>query len=375
MRKQRGKKGSLTLEAALTYPLFLMVIVTILYIMRIVYTYGLIQHAAAQTARELSMYTYIYQVSGLSEMNTTLQSSAAGRTQKFNSDVDNVVDLYNKFMDGNMQGVQSWSYTGETDPIEILKNVGAVLVGGATREANSQLFQLVVRPMMAGYIGADSQNNSADQRLQLLRVKGGLSGLNLDASSFCDDGVTIDLVVCYTIEPIFPINIMPSLNLMNRAYVRGMNGETVFQRHSGGGKAEKEDSVWDNRNTTERGKIIQSEDGTRNLPDNFPVYSAYDSESGKATAAVSIDLRMKSYQSKSGIKGRISSECENIVNYKTSICDGVTVKAEDIRENVLIVYIPSSTEDRSVDRSAYDEAVAEVQARYPKIKIITKEID
>lgn len=230
MRQRKQRKGVLTIEASIAYSIFLMVIVTILYIMRIVYTYGLIQHAAAQTAKELSQYTYIYQVSGLSDMNQGVQNATEKRTEQFNKDVGKVVDLYDKFMAGDEEGVKNWEYGGTTNPKEILKNVAAALIGTGGAEANQLLFESVVRPLMSGYIGADSKGNGANDRLQKLGVKGGIKGLDLSSSSFCEDGITIDLVVCYTIDPVMPIDIMPEMNFMNRAYVRGMNGEVVFER-------------------------------------------------------------------------------------------------------------------------------------------------
>ncbi len=377
MRTRKKRKGSITIEAAITYPLFLMVLVTFLYIMRIVYTYGLIQHAVSQTAKELSMYTYIYQVSGLGDLNNQVRQATGDRTAQFNSDVDEVVKLYDKFMAGDVNGVASWSYGGTTNPKDILKNIGSALVGEATGEANRQLLKLVAKPLMEGYIGADSKGNSADERLKALRVVGGMDGLNLDGSSLFADGKTIDLVVCYAIDPIFPIDIMPSLTLANRAYVRGLSGETIFQPSSGGdsGDEEKEKSVWDMRNTLERGKAIQEQDGTRTLPDHFPTYSAFDSSSGTATATVSIDLRAKSYQSASGIKGAIEKKCRDIVNYQTFTSEDVTVNAEDIKHRRLVVYIPSSTEERQIDTSEFNRALEDVKRRYPEIEIVAKEID
>ena len=59
MKKCRKQRGALTIEASISYSIFMMIVVTFLYIMRIVYAYGLIQHAVAQTAKELSMYSYL----------------------------------------------------------------------------------------------------------------------------------------------------------------------------------------------------------------------------------------------------------------------------------------------------------------------------
>lgn len=372
-RKERAdqkNKGALTIEASIAYPIFLMVIVTILYLMRVVYTYGLIQHAVSQTAKELSMYTYIYQVAGLGELNSEVQGAVSGRTEQFNSDVENVVGLYESFGNGDF----SATYNGTTSPTEILKNIGSVLLGEGGKELNSQFFQAVVKPLMEGYIGADADGNSADLRLKALRVNGGFEGLDFSASSFFEDGATVDIVVCYTIDPLFPIDIMPEMNLANRACVRGMRGANVFTNE----EAEKTDgggSVWDLENSAERGKAIQAQQNVRNLPENFPSFSAFDPDTGTATAEMSIDLRGSSYQQASGIVGALRAECSKIDNYRTSTRDGVTVKAEDIRKKVLIVYIPSSVGDRTIDRSAYEQAVQEVKAAYPDIEIKTTEID
>ncbi|MCI8536896.1 MAG: hypothetical protein HFG68_15260 [Hungatella sp.] len=51
------------------------------------------------------------------------------------------------------------------------------------------------------------------------------------------------------------------------------------------------------------------------------------------------------------------------------------MKKDDIKSKELIIYIPSSANGREVDRTKYNQAVKEVQAQYPDIRIITKEID
>ncbi len=368
----KTSRGALTIEASITYPIFLMVIVTFLYLMRVVYAYGLIQHAVSQTAKEMSMYTYIYQVAGLGELNEDFQGAVSGRTEQFNSDVENVVGLYEEFSSGNFSG----SYTGTTDPTEMLKNIGSVLLGEGGQEVNNQLFQMVVKPLMEGYIGADSEGNSADERLKALRVVGGFEGLDFSASRFFEDGSTVDIVVCYQIDPLFPIDIMPEMNLANRAHVRGMRGKNVFTNEEvERTEQSQKGSPWDIENTAERGRAIQEQQNVRNLPDTFPAFSAFDPSSGTATAEMSIDLRGGSYQRPAAIAGTLRAECSKIDNYHTSSRDGVTVNEEDIQRRVLLVYIPSSVEGREIDRSAYDQAVRDVQEAYPDIEIVTKEID
>ena len=228
MKREQRQKGALTIEASISYSIFLMVIVTMLYLMRIVYTYGLIQHAVSQTAKELSMYSYMYYVSGTSDLYNDLQNATSGRKDQFNTDADSIVKLYETFESGNTEDLKDYSYEGSTDPKDLLKDVIGAMMNEAAGEAHNQAWSLIVRPMMAGYIGADSRGNSADSRLKALRVIGGLSGIDLSSSRFFENGSTIDIVACYTIDPIFPIKILPELNLCNRAVVAGMSGGSIF---------------------------------------------------------------------------------------------------------------------------------------------------
>lgn len=379
--KMKKNRGALTIEASIAYPIFLTVIVSMLYIMRIVYTYGLVQHAVSQTAKELSMYTYIYQITGMHETGEDIQSSVEDRTETFNEDVGNVVELYESFSSGNFGG----SYDGTVNPLEILKNIGSAMFGEVSKEVNEQFFQAVVKPLMKGYIGADANGNSADERLKALRVIGGFEGLDFSSSHFFEDGATVDIVVCYTIEPLFLDNIMPEMNLVNRAAVRGMSGKTVFSRtpadnEEDNKKDENEEeqeeySIWDNPDITDvqRGKLIQEQSGIRNLPGNFPAFTAFHSSTGKAVAEMSMDLRK--YQDAGKIAGQIRKQCSNMENYRTTTNSGVTVKKEDIRKKELIVYIPSSKDGREINYSEYEEAIQDVRDAYPDIKIVTKKID
>ncbi len=374
MKKQNGNRGALSIEASISYSIFLMIIVTILYIMRIVYAYGLMQHAVSQAAKELSMYTYIYQISGMNEAYQSVGSATADRTEQFDKDAENIISMYEKLSNGDRNIVQEASEL-TINPVEILKNVGSVMLGNAADEVNQKAFEAIARPMIAGYIAKDSGENSADERLKKLRVINGLSGVDLSSSSFFKDGETIDLIACYTIDPVMPIDIMPELNLANRACIRGMSGKSVFSYTPGSKKEESTTSVWDNENDLERGKKIQAQEGVRNLPDGFKTFSAFDPASGKATAEMSMDLRENSYQTESGIKQQIRSKCNKMMNYRTATYDGVTLEASQIRSKELIIYIPSSAKERTIDRTAYDQAIREIRDSYPDINIVTKELD
>lgn len=364
----------LTVEACISFTIFMMVVLTLMFIMRIVYTYGLIQHAAAQTAKELSMYTYLYQVSGLHDMNETVQSKTQNGVETFNQDAESLVGAYDALLDLDLEQVQNSLDGVTTDPKVILKNFTSIMVSEGAQELNDRLFELLVKPMMAGYIAADVKGEGADRKLKDLQVEGGLNGLDLSASHFFENGNTIDIVVCYTIHSCFPINIMPEMNMMNRAVTIGLNGKSVFDYQKV--QEEEEESIWDKYTPTNRGDMIMQKYGNRNLPSNFKAYSNYDKVTKTATAERTIDIRAKTYQDESAIKSSLRRNNLNKMRDfdQDNTGDGI-LTADEIETKILIIYIPASTENRSVDRTTYDKAIQELQGEYPDIKIITKEIE
>lgn len=372
-RSKKDDRGVLTVEATISFTIFMMVILTILFIMRIVYAYALIQHAVSQTAKELSMYTYLYQVSGLGGMVGELQNGAKEGEEQFNADAESIVKIYEELA-GNWDGetlenVKEEAGNLTTDPMKILGNVKDAIVGNASRDLVNSSFSEISRAMMAGYIAADSDGAGADQKLKDLQVIGGLGGLNFSASSFFEDGQTIDIAVCYTLDPILPIDLMPEMNLMNRASIRGMSGASMFQAIS-----QTKQSVWDEP-SVKRGKKIQQEEGVRNLPDNFKTFSAYNEKTGEAIAELSIDLRSDSYQKESGISSVLRAKCRKIDEFDQYTLNGYTLNSDQIRSKRLIIYIPSSTDTRNVDRTLFDRVLKEIQNEYPNVKIEVEELD
>ncbi|WP_130863161.1 TadE/TadG family type IV pilus assembly protein [Bacilliculturomica massiliensis] len=228
-KKRKNDQGVLTVEACIAFTIFMMVLLTILFLMRIVYVYALVQHAAAQTAKELSTYTYLYEVTGINDLKETVQSGAAAGTAGFNQDAEHIMGIYGSLMGADLSGAAAHAEELTSDPVKILKNMGSMLISNSVTAVNNQAFAAIARPMMAGYIAADSNGAGADEKLQALQVVGGLKGLDLSGSRFYETGREIDIVVCYTLDPLLPIDLMPEMNLMNRAYTTGWDGKSVFE--------------------------------------------------------------------------------------------------------------------------------------------------
>lgn len=259
----KKEKGSLTVEACLSLTIFLMVFLTILFLMRIVFAYGIVQHALNQTAKEFSTYTYYYAISGLADVDGAIKSSTAAGNAKFDESVSNVVSVYDSIgklggavgdtvhgaqtgdINAVISGVESVGTNygelkenvGNTvdtiqwiadNPMDAIKSVGGVLLHGGSQATKDFICGEISRALMAKYI--DSGYDAANKRLKNLRVVDGLSGLNFSASQFWADGSDneIELVACYTIKPVFPIKIMDDIHLMNKVRVRGWGGKSIW---------------------------------------------------------------------------------------------------------------------------------------------------
>lgn len=260
----KKNKGSLTVEACISVTIFLMVFITILYIMRIVFAYGLVQHALNQTAKEFSTYSYYVAVSGLGDINGQIHSSTAEGKESFNTNVSNLVNVYDSFSQlgdgiqsttnnvssGNIEGtINSVKGLGNdvnefknslgpaadtiksiaSDPVAAIKSVGSVLVSGGSEATKSFLCGELSRALMAKYI-SEGGYDMANTRMVNLRVVGGLDGIDFSSSSFWgpDAPNDIELVACYTIDPIFPIDVIKELHFMNKVRVRGWSAKSIF---------------------------------------------------------------------------------------------------------------------------------------------------
>jgi hypothetical protein len=228
-RVKAANQGSLTVEATIAFTIFMMVVLSFVLLLRLVYAHALIQHAVSQTAKELSVYTYLYQVTGLNKAYQDAKDGMAAGASKANDAAANLMDTYSKFTNFDGGAVEGLA-NAPGEITEILENIPAALGTAALTELNDRLFESVVRPMLAGYIAADSAGADADAKLLNLQVVDGMQGLNLTASRFFDGGNKIDIVVCYKIDLALPINVLPELNLMNRAVVRGMNGTSIADK-------------------------------------------------------------------------------------------------------------------------------------------------
>ena len=118
-RKKRGiqsEEGAIVIEATLSLTLFMFVIVMILSFVNLCIAQAKIGIALNQTAKEISQYCYIYSLSGLNEIQETLNDETAG----VKSDVEDAEDAVYTSLSGII-GLAK----GETSAEEMFSTVGS----------------------------------------------------------------------------------------------------------------------------------------------------------------------------------------------------------------------------------------------------------
>jgi len=69
----KKKDGSLTVEAAISLPLFMCVFLSIAFFMKVVYIHNNVQYAINGAANEVATYSYLYSISGLQKVNDAIR--------------------------------------------------------------------------------------------------------------------------------------------------------------------------------------------------------------------------------------------------------------------------------------------------------------
>lgn len=90
----RGESGSATIEAVVSFTIFLLVIFTILHIVRFCQAQAMISSAVDTAAKEMSEYAYLYHLSGLEGLNNTLMANGAEGANNVNEVIGSIDAFY-----------------------------------------------------------------------------------------------------------------------------------------------------------------------------------------------------------------------------------------------------------------------------------------
>lgn len=355
------KKGSVTVEAAIALPVFLCVVLSIVFLIKIVYTHELIAHAISETADEIASAGYIYHISGIQDVHDSVRNGLQDRADVFREHIGTVFDAGNSLnnLAGSLDSQGSIKESTDllndakssfnnmveagsdaaSNPADELKNIACFLASGAFDDLKTELFTPVVRMYMKKYLITDGISD-ADIRLKALNVRGGMSGLDFSDSNFlADENEDIDIVVKYSIDFPLPIRFLPDAVFVQRACVKAWMGG---DESSGVIDNESTDDIWSLDNF-KRGSKIRTVFGA-NLPSTFPVIARFDA--GKAVMIKSMDLTAEGYQNSSTVSDTLDGYLKELIKFsgqdKPWGSKKIIIKESDIRQKELVLVIPQN---------------------------------
>lgn len=223
MQILKNEDGAFAIDAIFGITLFMISILSIMFMVMIVRVQSSVQYALGQTAKEISGYYYLIDKVGLAKF------TAEKNTSEINTTIGYVLD----FADAGKDMSEDLTKINITDglsskELEILKDqkasaeqladIGRKLgnqVKTLSKDPKSQIVALlsvfankaishyiapyVCQAIMPRYMAGDLE--STNEMLESVGVEGGLAGMDFTHSELLKDGRSIKLVVVYKLNP------------------------------------------------------------------------------------------------------------------------------------------------------------------------------
>ena len=355
--KSNTEAGAVSLEAAISLPIFICVVVAFSFLLCCVQVQERIQHAITQAAVEIAGTSYLYGLSGVQSLQQEAETVAKAKA-------DQATDAVKRAAEFEQWAPQDISETVD-EQLELMTSEAISVV-------NSIVFSQFAKLTVSKYLSANTEagKTNTEQFLQSMNVIDGIGGLDFSGSTFLADGSDqIVIRVRYSLKaPIF----IPTLSIFHieqEAYARAwLYREPKAEKRE---EAEEKFNIWSLPNF-KRGEKIQ-EIFHANLPFQFPGLSSF--ESGTATLIRSLDTTAKSYQEPKKLKSQVDSYIRQLNQYEGQEVpwgdEKIVIRKEDINIKRLVLVIPEndiSAEANAVlndcIRTARSEGVLLVVERY-----------
>lgn len=343
--------GSITVEAAIAMPVFICAVMSIVFLLKVIYVQELIQHALSETANEIASYSYLYSVSGINQVNNSISSNLEMGHEKIKSQLNTVVQTYDSFTSADEKGIDSISEIEENlnqstavikeimnNPKQEIRYIAYAFAKEGFEGAKTELMLTPLAKVLLTKYLVDKEQD-VDKRLERLDIKGGIDGLDFSGSKFFADRENIILEVKYKIKPNAPIRLVPEIPVVQRVVVRGwLDGDD----------REAKIDIW-SLPAMERGKKLQEIYG-RNLPLKFKTITKF--KNNKATVITSMDIRLKSYKGKPKTAlneiNRAVNDIKKFRSYRTTVEENgkkveYYINSTMIKEKSVIVIVPKGS--------------------------------
>ncbi|MCL2057759.1 MAG: hypothetical protein FWH01_01690 [Oscillospiraceae bacterium] len=362
-----GQQGALTLEAAISLPLYFCILVAIAFLLRAVQVHERVQHAISQASLEIAGASYLYGLSGAPDAPPGAQGlSGLGAESAGGIAIKSAQFVEWLPLGAGDEAFQQLSIASSA----LTDRISGALFCQYADLVTSKYFNYGTLPALGVEAGP------APGALAGLNIEGGAQGLDYARSSYLSDGgedVKINVRYAFNVPiPIKPFSrITIEQEACSRAWLFGAS-----QNAAGRGPIWAEDDIWSLHNF-ERGDRIQ-EIFHANLPKGFNVLASFND--GVATAIHSIDTTAASYQTPVGIGRVIDGYVGQLRDYQGQPAPygsaGIVILPEEILVRRLVIVMPrneisaeiSSEIDRCI-RDALAQGVILQVERYATKKV------
>lgn len=270
IKEAKHREGSATIEACIVLPVFLIVMMSLAYLIRILLTYNTVQASLAEVARRIGNMSYFYYVSGLKDYSDALSDQGEQAGEELENQKNTVLDAVSAFNDlfsgaggsltagqldsiqqimngmgsveENIKEVEDMVQSIIADPKAEFRLLATVLAQKLSYEATKGIVCLIAK----GDLGAeiDKRVMGDGDGASLLGIKGGKKGFDFSESSIFGDKETLEFVVKYSVDVPFLFGLIPDVQLSNKvkiiAWTSG-RGSSVRKTES---KTTTSSSIW-----------------------------------------------------------------------------------------------------------------------------------
>ena len=404
----RKEKGAIVVEATISLTTFIFAIFIILNIVNICYIQAKIGVALNTAAKEISQYSYLYYALGADGLDSKLSDGTEASKKMATDTIDGVGAFMDSLsnasasaksgdFDSMISSIQSGAdnvdglitqYADKLrdDPKGFIIGMGKMAASELKEEGKVVLAKVLAKTFMQKNLVEDSRDDP-DAFLKRYKVVDGMSGLDFNYTTFLAYGRSneIQLVVTYQVEVIKLLGLDYKFTIRQCSKTTAWgNGISILnpQQNGSSAAASGKDSVWNNKNDMERGKIIvESEKENYAYTDSGHGFDAYNNSGGsnEFISIISANTNDDSYSTASGIKAKIAAAYKDMMNKVDDLGETITVENKngetvelssdpDTRTYRIVLVVPDDA-----DLSLVIQASKEFQAANPGVEITIRQ--
>lgn len=427
----KENRGSATIEAVVSFTAFLFVIFTVLGVVNYCRAEAMISSAVNGAAKELSEYSYLYKMSGLSKLNNAIEDAGDEGVEPLNGVANTLDSLYAAFskvkqdgqsiiddansinvanaidenqghiddikttieglpdgldnIDQNLTQTEDLFNEIRENPKQYMKCLVAVAGSECVDLAKSYL---IAAPLSKAFTlkHFDSGEQSADDVLKSLGVVDGENGLNFNMSTIFTNPYPdeIHIVVYYKIKLFnFFGNDFGEVTTCKEAVVRAwLSGDAQINNPNAAPTepaTQQATTYWD-LSSMSRGKTITELERERLKGEgnysHVNYFDSYNRANNEFFQVHSIDVYCNTYSNPSQLKSTIEDYCKTFKNDMNKVGSEINV----FNSSGASETIHSDTSSRKLtmiivipDNSSIDSSIINsVKQQYPDINIVVK---